>query len=73
MGGDGSGSSSFAATSAVASLRSIVSAAQKEEKENDRQKRDIQRQRKKNCRWGALRRWEIVAFQFHFNIKRCCW
>jgi hypothetical protein len=45
MGGDGSGS--FAATTAVASLSSIVSAAQKEEKENDRQ-RGTNRDKEKN-------------------------
>jgi hypothetical protein len=38
MGGDGSGSSSFATTIVVASLHSLVNIAQKKEKENDKQR-----------------------------------
>jgi hypothetical protein len=37
LGGDGNGGNSFVATIVVASLRSLVSAMQKEEKENDKQ------------------------------------
>jgi hypothetical protein len=65
MGGDG--------TTAVASLRSIVSAAQKEEKEDDRQRGTNRDKEKRFEGGGAFWKWEIEAFQFHFNIKRCCW
>jgi hypothetical protein len=53
MGGDGSGSSSFTATTAVASLRSVDSAAQKEEKENDIQ-RGTNRDKEKKFVVGVL-------------------
>jgi hypothetical protein len=38
MGGNGSGRSNFVATTAVGSLHSLVSATQKEEKKNDKQR-----------------------------------
>jgi hypothetical protein len=38
LSGDGSGNSSFATTTIIASLGSLVSATQKEEREKDKQK-----------------------------------
>ncbi len=38
MGGNGSGGSSFATTFVIASLHSLISVVQKEERENDKQK-----------------------------------
>jgi hypothetical protein len=38
LGGDGSGGNNFATTSVIASLHSLISVMQKEERKNDKQK-----------------------------------
>jgi hypothetical protein len=72
LGGDGSGVSSIVATTIVASLGSLVSVAQKEERENNKQIRTNRNKKKKSCNWGPLGNMK-KRFQFHFNIKRPCW
>jgi hypothetical protein len=54
LGGDGSGGSSFGATTAIASLRSLVSIAQKEERENDDRQRGTNRDKEKKIAIGGL-------------------
>ncbi len=49
MGGNGSCSSNFATTTIVASLRSLVSIAQKEKKQNNKQKGTNKDKEKINC------------------------
>ncbi len=47
MGGDGNGGNNFVATTAIASLRSLVNVAQKEERKDDKQKGQTKTKRKK--------------------------
>jgi hypothetical protein len=54
LGGDGSGGSSFVATITVASLCSLVSTTQKEERKNNK-KRGTNSNKEKNCSWGPSR------------------
>jgi hypothetical protein len=72
MGGNGNGNIIFVATIVVASLHALVSATQKEEKKNDKQRRTNRDKEEKKCSWGPSRNGK-EGFQFHFNIKRLCW
>jgi hypothetical protein len=54
MGDNGSGNNNFATTNVV-SLCSLVSVAQKKEKENNKQiGTNKDKKKKKNCNWGPL-------------------
>jgi hypothetical protein len=64
MGGDGNANNNFVGTTAIASSCSLISAMQKEEKKNNKQ-------REKIVVWPS--RNEKNKFQFHFNIQRPCW
>ncbi len=57
---------------AIASMRSLVSFAQKEERNNDKQRRINIDKKKKNYSWELLRN-NKDGFQFHFSINRPCW
>jgi hypothetical protein len=72
LGGDGSGSNNFVAIIVIVSLQSLVSVAQKEDRNNDKQRGINIVKIKKNCNWGPSRNMK-EGFQFHFNIKRPCW
>ncbi len=54
MGGNDYGSNSFAAIIVIASLRSLISAAQKKERENNRQRRTKRDKEKNIGNWRPL-------------------
>ncbi len=56
----------------VASMHSLVSAVQKEERKNDKQRGTNNDKKKKNYNWGLLGN-NKDEFQFHFNINMPCW
>jgi hypothetical protein len=56
MGGNGNGSSNFAAITTITSLCSLVSAMQKEEKENDKQRGTNRDKKKKIIVGGAFKK-----------------
>jgi hypothetical protein len=74
--GDGSGGSSFAVTIAVASLCSLVSIVQKEERDNNRQRNEnggpfVKQEFEVLQLQGDLceTRKKDKGFKFHFNYK----